>query len=124
MSISKQLLQKDLEAKWCRTCQCFREHVGGTLCVGCSLDEEDVEWYMENVESKKEQTEDTVEMPEPPKPLSGVEEGDELYLSSGAQTTVTEVTSRSVKTPVGSFVKSNGTGWGSNEVDAAPMKSV
>ena len=118
--ISKQLLRRPLETKWCRNCQCFREHIGGTLCTGCSLDEEEINWYIENVESQKEETEER-EMPEPPKPLDDVEEGDEIYLSSGARAIVTEVTSRSVKTDVGSFVKSDGTGWGSNETDAAPL---
>lgn len=124
MSISKRLLQKDLESKWCRSCQSYREHVGGTLCVECALDEEDVEWYIENVESKKEAAEPK-EMPDPetPQSLDGVKEGDEIFLSSGVTTTVTEVTSRSVKTSIGSFVKSDGTGWGSNELDAAPTNT-
>lgn len=90
----------------------------------CALDEEDVEWYIENVESKKEAAEPK-EMPDPetPQSLDGVKEGDEIFLSSGVTTTVTEVTSRSVKTSIGSFVKSDGTGWGSNELDAAPTNT-
>lgn len=118
--LNKRLLQKPLETKFCRECEQFQEHVGGTLCVGCSLDEEDMKWYIKNVESQKE-TEEPENTPDPPQPLPGVEEGDQIYLSSGATTTVTEVTSRSVKTDVGSFVKSDGTGWGSNETDAAPL---
>lgn len=120
MSVSKKLLQKPLETKWCRTCQCYKEHVGGVLCVGCSLDEEDVEWYIQNIESQKEASEETRPDPEPPKPLTHVEEGEDIFLSSGVTTTVTETTSRSVKTSEGSFVKSDGTGWGSNELSAAP----
>jgi len=120
--ISKKLLNKPLEMKWCGSCDSFKEHVSGTLCVGCALTDEEVEWYINNVESQKTESEDE-KKPEPPKPLSGVEEGDEIYLSSGATTVVNEVTSRSVKTSVGSFVKSDGTGWGSNETDAAPLNN-
>ena len=116
--ISKQLLNKPLETKWCSSCQAYREHIGGTLCSGCTLTDEEVEWYIENVESQK--TEEEHSPPETPQPLSGVETGDTLYLSSGTTAKVTDVTSRSVKTENYSFVKSDGTGWGSTEINAAP----
>lgn len=126
MAISKSLLDKPLESKFCRTCQQYTEHVGGTLCAGCSLEEEDVEWYIENIESEIEQAAESSSknraQPEPPQPLSNVSVGDKLMLSNGLKTKVTEVTSRSVKTANGdSFVKSDGTGWGSNDLDAAPL---
>ena len=124
MAISKSLLDKPLESKFCRTCQQYTEHVGGTLCAGCSLEEEDVEWYIENIESEIEPSKDSSSkiQPEPPQPLSGVSVGDRLMLSNGLETEATEVTSRSVKTANGdSFVKSDGTGWGSNDLDAAPL---
>lgn len=126
MAISKSLLDKPLESKFCRTCQQYTEHVGGTLCAGCSLEEEDVEWYIENIESQMESSPESESrnraQPEPPQPLSNVSAGDRLLLSNGLETEAAEVTSRSVKTASGeSFVKSNGTGWGSNELDAAPL---
>lgn len=119
--ISKKLLEKPLETKWCRSCNQYQEHVGGTLCVGCSLDEEDVNWYIDNVESQMEKEPESEKKPEPPKPLTHVEEGDRIFLSDGTEAVVSETTSRSVKTAEGSFVKSDGTGWGSNELDAAPL---
>jgi len=127
MDVSKKLLDKPLESKFCRTCQQYTEHVGGTLCAGCSLEEEDIEWYIENIESEVEPstTENSSKsraQPEPPQPLSNVSAGDRLLLSNGLETEVKESTSRSVKTADGqSFVKSDGTGWGSNELDAAPL---
>lgn len=124
MAISKSLLDKPLESKFCRTCQQYTEHVGGTLCAGCSLEEEDVEWYIENIESEIEPSDSSKSQvqPEPPQPLSEVSVGDKLMLSNGLETKVTEVTSRSVKTASReSFVKSDGTGWGSNDLDAAPL---
>ena len=124
MAISKSLLDKPLESKFCRTCQQYTEHVGGTLCAGCSLEEEDVEWYIENIESQMESSPESRNraQPEPPQPLSNVTAGDRLLLSNGLEAEAVEVTSRSVKTASGeSFVKSNGTGWGSNELDAAPL---
>ena len=125
MAISKSLLDKPLESKFCRTCQQYTEHVGGTLCAGCSLEEEDVEWYIENIESEIEQAVEASSsrvQPEPPQPLSEVSVGDKLMLSNGLETEATEITSRSVKTASGeSFVKSDGTGWGSNDLDAAPL---
>lgn len=120
MGISKKLLNKPLETKWCRSCNSFREHVGGTLCVDCSLQDEEVEWYINNVESQMEAAPEP-KTPETPQPLSSVEEGDEIYLSDGTQAVVNETTSRSVKASGKSFVKSDGTGWGSNELDAAPL---
>lgn len=120
MGISKKLLNKPLETKWCNSCDSFKEHVGGTLCVGCVLTDEEVEWYIKNVESQKTEPE-TEKKPEPPKPLSGVEEGDRIYLSDGTEAVVSGTTSRSVKASGRSFVKSDGTGWGSNELDAAPF---
>jgi len=119
MSISKKLLEKPLETKWCRECGQYQEHVGGTLCVGCSLDEEDINWYIRNVESQKEREKQSESKPTPPKPLTHAKEGDELVLSDGSTAEVTGVTSRSVKASGRSFVKSDGTGWGSNELDAA-----
>lgn len=121
MAISKTLLDKPLETKWCRNCQQFEEHVGGTLCVGCSLEEEDVQWYIDNVESEleEEEAEERRPTPQTPQPLTHAEEGDELYLSDGRRVEVEGVTSRSVKACGRSFVKSDGTGWGSNELDAA-----
>jgi len=118
--LNKRLLDKPLETKFCRECEQYQEHVGGTLCVGCSLDEEDVEWYIQNVESQKEDVEEKKQHPQTPQPLTRVESGDSLYLSNGTTTRVTEVTSRSVKTEEYSFVKSDGTGWGSTDIDAAP----
>lgn len=120
MGISKKLLNKPLEMKWCNSCDSFKEHVGGTLCVGCVLTDEEVEWYINNVESQMEASEEK-KTPEPPKPLSGVEEGDRIYLSDGTEAVVSGTTSRSVKASGRSFVKSDGTGWGSNELDAAPF---
>lgn len=126
MPISKSLLDKPLESKYCRTCQQYTEHVGGTLCAGCSLEKEDIEWYIENIESEMtpEPSGDNKSQaqPEPPQPLSDVNAGDKLMLSNGLEAEATEVTSRSVKTASGqSFVKSDGTGWGSNDLDAAPL---
>jgi hypothetical protein len=118
--ISKKLLEKPLETKWCRSCEQYEEHVGGTLCVGCSLDEEDIDWYINNVESQMEASEEE-KKPEPPKPLTHVEEGDRIFLSDGTEAVVSGTTSRSVKASGRSFVKSDGTGWGSNELDAAPF---
>lgn len=120
MAISKKLLNKPLETKFCNTCEQHQEHVGGTLCVGCSLDEEDINWYIRNVESQVETSEDE-KKPKPPKPLTHVEEGDQIRLSDSTTATVREVTSRSVKARGKSFVKSDGTGWGSNELNAAPL---
>lgn len=122
MAINKKLLEKPLETKWCRSCNQYEEHVGGTLCVGCSLDEEDVNWYIDNVESQMEKEKpESEKKPEPPKPLTHVEEGDRIFLSDGTEAVVNETTSRSVKASGRSFVKSDGTGWGSNELDAAPF---
>lgn len=123
-SVSKQLLRKEAEWKWCGNCNSFHAHVGASLCAGCSLEEEDIEWYIQNVESQKEASEKKSADPETPQPLSGVEEGDRIYLSSGVTQEVVEVTSRSVKTSDRSFVKSDGTGWGSNEIDAAPCDAL
>jgi hypothetical protein len=83
------------------------------------LDEEDIEWYIRNVESQKEREKQSGSKPTPPKPLTHAQKGDKLILSNGTKAKVTGVTSRSVKASGRSFVKSDGTGWGSNELDAA-----